>query len=341
MSGSPARREEGVALMTAMLIVAMATLIVADLVWNQHVNRRRTANILLQEKARQYALGAEDLARMILKEDTEADDAQDDHSEGWCTRDWDPEEECGAVAYAIDEGELFGRMVDMQGRFNLNNLISGVAVSPIPEQQFRRLLTTLEFEERPPLNDGEASELTDALIDWIDEDTIPYGIGGAEDGYYTGLNPPYLAPNTWLTTPTELLAVKGFTREIYDALAPHVTALLPDWCGTSDPTRINVNTATANVLMALDPGIDAALAEAWVEELAEEGWSLDVAEATIKKVIDKDELVTGNYIGVESNCFGAFVIVDIGTAQLSMYSLLDRSGASGVPRPRFRRFGVF
>ena len=52
-------KEKGIALITAMLVVAMAGLIATDLVWEQHLQIRRTESMLAQEQARMYALAAE------------------------------------------------------------------------------------------------------------------------------------------------------------------------------------------------------------------------------------------------------------------------------------------
>ena len=63
------QRQNGVALITAMLVVAMATLIAANLVWDQHLQMRRTESMLAQEQARQYALAAESIGIEILLDD--------------------------------------------------------------------------------------------------------------------------------------------------------------------------------------------------------------------------------------------------------------------------------
>jgi DNA uptake protein ComE-like DNA-binding protein len=56
-------------------------------------------------------------------------------------------------------------------------------------------------------------EIADAIIDWIDADDLPR-TNGAEDDYYTGLQPPYHCKNGPLDSLEELLLVRGVTQEL-------------------------------------------------------------------------------------------------------------------------------
>ncbi len=81
------------------------------------------------------------------------------------------------------------------------------------------------------------------IADWIDPDSQPLP-DGAEDSLYATQDPPYRAPNTFITTPAELLALPGFGRERYQKLAPFVTALPRD-------ASINICSASGLLLDAL------------------------------------------------------------------------------------------
>lgn len=102
-----------------------------------------------------------------------------------------------------------------------------------------------------------------ALADWIDSDELPRS-GGAESAYYKNLKPAYSAHNGPLTTGTELSLVKGFTPEMVSSLQPFVT-IYADQPG-APLSRININTASKEVLMALDDRIDQRMAEKILEE---------------------------------------------------------------------------
>ena len=67
----------GVALITAMLITALASLVAANLAWDNALDVRRTMVLLNSDQAVQVALGAESWVIGILHEDLQ--DSETDH----------------------------------------------------------------------------------------------------------------------------------------------------------------------------------------------------------------------------------------------------------------------
>jgi type II secretory pathway component PulK len=63
------RKDRGVALITAMLITALATLLAANLAWDNALDVRRTMVLLHRDQAIQVALGAESWVIGILHQD--------------------------------------------------------------------------------------------------------------------------------------------------------------------------------------------------------------------------------------------------------------------------------
>lgn len=112
------------------------------------------------------------------------------------------------------------------------------------EAQLSALFRALDLDLEP----------VQAILDWIDQDSETRYPNGAEDEYYTGLESPYRAGNSPFATIRELLLVRGVTMEIYEKLAPHLSVL-------PQATPININTASADVLMAIHPMIDRSTAE--------------------------------------------------------------------------------
>jgi type II secretory pathway component PulK len=110
--------------------------------------------------------------------------------------------------------------------------------------RFSLLLQALEL---PP-------SILPAVLDWLDEDGETRFPEGAEDEYYSRLEPAYRTANGRFVDVSELRLVRGVTEEIYGRLAPFVTVL-------DAATPINVNTAPPEILMSLGPGIDRASAE--------------------------------------------------------------------------------
>lgn len=219
---SPARGERGVALITVLLVVAVLTAIVARLSLSNQVWIRQVESGAALAQAEQAGRAVQQWVSLILERD---DNELDGRTDPWA-RPLPP--------IPVGWGELTGRIEDMQGRFNLNNLVTGEGeVDAAALRRFRRLLRILE------LNPG----IAEAAADWIDPDSRPEGAWGAEDGFYSGRRPPYLAANRPFGEAAELRLVRGVDGEAWRKLAPHITAL-------PAATGVNVNTATPEVLAA-------------------------------------------------------------------------------------------
>jgi general secretion pathway protein K len=313
------QRQRGVALITAILVVALATLLAADMIWNQYLQMRRTESMLAMEQGRMYALGAESWAMDIMLEDRESPDDIDHLLEIWA-EDLPPLE--------LDEGSLVGVIEDMQGRLNINNIYRNGQVDQIAYEQFTRLLETLGLEV----------QLAEAVLDWIDLDQDVCCAGGAEDDTYTARTPAHRAANRYITSTSELLAIEGFDKDSYRELEPYIAALPPGWCGGGGFTPVNVNTASDKVLLALDANITEANTDQWIAEREDIDGYRDLS--AFDGVVSQD-LLDGEYLSLNSECFGVTVVISIGSFRYSMYSLLDRDGKAGTIITRIRYFGVY
>lgn len=107
-------------------------------------------------------------------------------------------------------------------------------------------LTVLEnlFIVAAGFDEVEAQELAASIVDWRDKDSqLSIPLGSAEDPYYRGLTHPYEAKDSEFESLDELLLVKGMTPEIFERLRDYVTV--------SSSGRVNINTASSLVLLAL------------------------------------------------------------------------------------------
>jgi general secretion pathway protein K len=301
-------RERGVALITAMLITAMATMIATNLAWDNALDVRRTTVLLARDQAVQIALGAESWVISILHQDLE--DSETDHlAEIWAAE---------LPGLPIDGGEVFGAVQDLQGRFNVNNLVDASgAVDEAALEQFRRLLLALELDPR----------FAGITADWIDQDIDAAFPDGAEDSIYTGMIPPYHAANQPLSSISELAAIEGMDRLTFNILAPHITAL-------PGHTRINVNTATGAVLQSLSDDISSADVESLLAE-REAGGFTDI-ENTFSSLVPPDVV---NELEESTQYFQLKVVVRIDTVHMTLYSVLQR-GPGGDVTPILRGFGT-
>lgn len=302
-------QQRGVALITAMLIVALVGSLAYTLKWDNALDYRRTVVMLNRDQAVQVALGAESWMQSILRRDLEESDT--DHlGEIWAS---------DLPGLPIDGGEVFGDIEDLQGRFNVNNLIGEDGdVDPDALAQFQRLLLALGLDPR----------FAGIAGDWIDANQDASFPDGAEDAIYTGMTPPYRTANQLLSNANELAALEGMDKTTMDILLPHIVAL-------PGHTEINVNTATAAVLQSLDERITVADAESLIAERAEAGFS-DISQA-FGGLMDPDDI--SRQLVESTEFFQLKVIVRVDTVRITYFSILER-GPRGDVTPILRSLGT-
>jgi len=216
----------GAALIMALLVVALATMLSTTLFFRQDVWLRQVDTQRDQAQTRIIAGAGIAWARAVLAYDTRTS-VSDHLGEAWAIT---------VPTTRVEDGEIAGQVTDEQGKWNLNNLLAGDgSVSAANMEVFRRLLVLLRL----------SPELAATLADWLDKDSEP-SAGGAEDAYYLAQPQPYRSANRILTDVDGLLRVRGFDANVVERLRPHVTAL-PGY------HRANVNTASEFVLSALLP----------------------------------------------------------------------------------------
>jgi general secretion pathway protein K len=303
------RQQRGVALITAVLVVAIGTMIAVNLMWEGTLDLRRAESALAADQGLLYGQGAEAWAADILRQDL-VDSPDADHlGEQWAIE---------LPPLPVDGGTIIGRLEDLQARFNLNNLVGADGMEDqLARSQFERLLNHLEIDPG----------LAGAVVDWLDPDTELRFPTGGEDVVYTSQDPPYRTANAMITSTSELMAIAGFDRDIYRRLAPYITVL-------PRGTKLNVNTASDVVLASLSDNLDLATAAALVEERADAEF-LDI-DATFEGLVEPDTL---QEIDGVSEHFLLTATVTLGSNQLTMRSVLQRD-RSGITRALFRSLGV-
>lgn len=303
------RKQRGVAILTAMLVVTVAAIIGANLMWQATLDLRRAESALAADQGLLFMQGAEAWAADILRQDQVDSPDSDNLGEQWAIE---------LPPLPVDGGTISGRLEDLQGRFNINNLIgANGAEDETSRKQFERLLSLLDLDPT----------LAGAVVDWLDGDTEIRFPDGGEDGAYNDTDPQYRTANAMVTTPSELMAVLRFDRETYAKLAPYITVL-------PSGTKLNVNTASDVVLASLSENIDLSTAESLVEERGG-GEFVDI-DKTFDGLVEADMLTR---IDGVSQHFMLTATVTLGTNQLTMRSLLQRD-ASGLTRALFRSLGV-
>jgi len=311
-------RQRGVALLVAIVIFAIATMVAAAVTYNKAMAARRAAATFTLEQALQAGMAAEALASIALENDGSKTRTE-------TTQDWAQEQ----PPFEIEGTGVWiqGKVEDLTGRFNLNSLVywnpQSNTFEPDKHQYdiFTALLRDLDIDVR----------YADLLVDWIDPDIAPASSGG-EDTLYLSQNPPYRPPNTFITHTSELLALPGFGRENYLKIAPYVTAL---------PNGETVNPCTASGLVLdvtlNDPNNQSQYRSVDLPQMREKGcWPVKAdytaplggpAKAAVEPRLDE-----------KSSWFRLRTNIRIGTADFVLYSVLFREPSNKV-RVVQRSFG--
>lgn len=241
------RRQSGVALISVLLVFALAAVIAAEILSRTSFAIRSTGSQLIAAQAYEYALGGEAYARQLLTRDFEEDrkNGPRDHlDEHWAK---------SAQVYEFDQGVLEISIRDLQSQLNINNLVVGNAeANPEP---YRRLLNNLNLD----------TEWVIAWQDWIDPDILPRQAANEDEGYLA-LKTPYRAANRPLAHLSELVLARGMTWSAYQQLSQHLVAL-------PQATQVNINTASAATFAHMLSEVDAAVAERLVDARGAQGFA--------------------------------------------------------------------
>ncbi|RKG33043.1 type II secretion system minor pseudopilin GspK [Acinetobacter tianfuensis] len=288
-----ARSERGVALLTILVMVALATILAAGIAQQQANTAENTAYLMRQNQSLMYAKSAEAFFAELLKDDAENAGQVDHLQENWAKP---------MPAFPVEDGFVSGTLEDQSGKFNLNSLINNEgAVNENAKKWFEKILVRA----------GLPAQLSEAVIDWQDEDDETAGSMGAESSYYRGLQNSAVPPNTKFHDVDELKAVRGFENGKDKLIAPYVSAL------NSRDAKVNINTASPFLLASIDESLDINSVKQALEqkqakleyfESVNDLWALSpFSEAAAEK---RDAV--NDFLGVQSAQFKAKIHVELG-----------------------------
>ena len=316
-------KQRGIALLTVLLILAVMVIIASNMSSRLQLELRRTSNIITHQQALWYAYGAEALVEKGLKQALKDDDTIN-LDQYWATE---------GMVYPVDNGQIGGQVLDMQACFNVNGVTGEdkEAQAPLSVRQFRNLLEQLEFDAY------EAEQLSDALRDWIDDDSNVVSSYGVEDAYYESLDYPYQAGNQRILNISELRAIKGFTQVVYRKIRPYVCAL------PTSTLKINVNTIAVDkpeVLAGIFTGkLSLDIASSVLEQRPSCGWetTADFWALTAFKGLEMDATEKSS-VDIKSSYFIALLQAEFASATIKVESVFKAESKDTVYVIR-RQFG--
>lgn len=296
----PQLKQDGVALITVMLIVALATVLAVSMSSRQQIDIHRSSNILNFEQGYQYVLGAEAWAQQILKRDLKKSQI-DSLQEEWAML---------LPPLPIEGGTISGQIEDLQSRFNINNLIFDGKLQKLEVDRFKKLLRNLQLKE----------DLVNVITDWIDPD-VNLAFSGAEDNEYLMLSQAYRTANQPMADISELLLIQGVDREILAKLRPFV-------CVLKSKTNINVNTASAEILSSLAEDLSLVDAKTIVADREKKGYA--TLDEFLQQALIKNTKIKKDGLSVNSEYFQLNSSAQIDRIKMAYVTILQRESKDSI-----------
>ncbi|MGS2721114.1 type II secretion system minor pseudopilin GspK [Paraglaciecola aestuariivivens] len=334
---NPASKQQGVALIIVLLIVAIVSVLATEMGGRLQLQVKRASNIKETNQAYWYAMGAEQYARLSMQQLAEEEVMHLEQA-------WSQE-----FAYPIEGGGIKAQLVDLQSCFNLNalkldsqNQTASPASNPqvsengttVPEQllAFERLLDSLEGQ----VSGYNKDTLRDSLADWLDADSTPKPLG-AEDSEYESRQFPYMAANNYMVHKSELRLVHGIELAWLEAVLDLV-CVIPN----NNLFLINVNTVTSEnaAVIAAATGLSLFDAKNLIESRPLDGYE------SVEDFLNSQEILALNltdtqksWFEVKSSHFILYTQTQYNSANFAMQSLLklDKDDSISVLLREFSR----
>lgn len=279
------------ALVTVFLCASLASAVIASVGRSIEV----ADGLSGQAQARLLARAAVDWARNVLSDDRRRT-AIDHLQEPWAVR---------VPPTPVGEAEVAGEIVELSGRYNLNNLIRNGAVDEAAVARVVRLLVLLDVAE--PDAEERVRTLAEAMQPPRPEELFVDALTGArspERAIFAG----------GLYDLRELSRLDGFDARLIAALA-EVAAVTPS------PSPVNLNTAPAEVLHAVVDGLSLDAARVLVSERAS-AWYRSVSDFTAR--LPPGATLPSDVADVRSRFFLVTGRARYGDTVTAMEVLLDR-----------------
>lgn len=339
----------GIALIIVMISIMVLAVLAAGFAYNMRVETRLARNSNSETELEWLGRSGVEYARWILAEQMKLGmEPYDALNQVWAGGPGGLGTSNSPLANVqrqvrLGNGTFTWKITDLERRMNINT-----AGEPVLQQALLLM----------GVGAGDMTPVVASILDWIDPDDSTH-IQGAENDFYENQTPPYTAKNGPIDDLSELLLIKGVTPELFWGMAwtnhppgarqprggrfspldqmPTFTAGLADLFTPISSGRININTASAEVLQLI-PGVDRMTAEAIVAGRAGEddgsgliGPYRNVAE--VRRVPEVNLMVANllpRYCDVRSRTFRVEVEAQVGQYRRQFVALLARNSPRDV-----------
>ncbi|MFJ5253632.1 type II secretion system minor pseudopilin GspK [Pseudomonas sp. NPDC088414] len=311
--------QQGMAIISALLIAAVVAVIAAGMLTRQSVSTRALEADQQRVQGRWLLHGGLEISRQLL----------------WDARQRDPLTRLDQPwAQRLNAQGFEVRLEDEQGKFNLRNLVANERVDEAQVQAFQRLCALIgvsaglsqRISQRvigsyPYLLNPQIAENT------ASKNTFDSGRATSPNASRKPQNPKL----PMLRSVEDLRSVEGVNDAVIAKLAPYLTVI-------PATTWLNGNTATAPVLAAYVPGLSLERAQALINERDAGRWFINRGDFVNRLRMPSLEL-TSVKVGITSDWFRLRGEARRDQRRVSLDALLHRS-EDRLPQVIWSRVGV-
>ncbi|MGA2553045.1 MAG: type II secretion system minor pseudopilin GspK [Burkholderiaceae bacterium] len=320
-------QQKGAAIVAAMLVMTLAALLVAGLIWRANVQIRRVEAQRLVDQAEWIERGAVDWSRVVLRSTGDAAPTVDYIGQVWSlpiaqTRLSDFLTQIGAAR--AQEGAatyLSGNVEDLESRFNLRNLVTSTVpgVTTINVNAVQAYARLLGFVGVNPALANVTAQRMQLTATTLNSSLAGLNVSGSPAAV-AAAGVPMPSANTPLAINSldQLLDVPGYNPAILAVLAPYVTILPVS-------TPVNANTTSAQVLAAVVPGLTLSAAQS---AIASRGQAYFRSTGDVSNILRASGIQTADVsaLDVKSHFFVVHAKVRHERAEIDRDTLLFRTG---------------
>ncbi|MGX9379544.1 type II secretion system minor pseudopilin GspK [Pseudomonas sp. JQ36] len=311
--------QQGMAIISALLIAAVVAVIASGMLTRQSVSTRALEADQQRVQGRWVLHGGLEISRQLL----------------WDARQRDPLTRLDQPwAQRLNAQGFEGRLEDEQGKFNLRNLVANERVDEAQVQAFQRLCALIGISA------GLSQRISQRVIG-----SYPYLLNpqiadntasknAFDSGRATSPNASRKPQNPklpMLRSVEDLRSVEGVNDAVIGKLAPYLTVI-------PATTWLNGNTATAPVLAAYVPGLSLERAQALINERDAGRWFINRGDFVNRLRMPNLEL-TSVKVGITSDWFRLRGEARRDQRRVSLDALLHRS-EDRLPQVIWSRVGV-
>lgn len=253
------RRQRGIAILTVLVIAVLIVTLAAVIFARQSRAVRQSDNFQSLERAWQYVFTMEQYAGLQLQIDAQ-ENKYDALTDRWAY-------ELPTQTLTEDSGAVVrfsGKLEDLQGRFNLNNLVLQKGQTTAQPQAAGQQPQTASAQPQQQGYNGTVygqlqkfvtqaglpGGFADAIVDWVDSNVLPMGVNGAERDYYLAGAIPYLSADRPFADPSEIRLLR-LEMQVPAEKDAALKRFLPTVTTLPFFTTLNPNTASKEVLRAI------------------------------------------------------------------------------------------